>query len=412
MTNGTVVFAGGGSGGHLFPGLAVADELVMRNPELNILFVGSRRSIECSILNESQFSSLSLDAAPSTLLRKNPVKFLWRYWRSISQAKITLRELQANVVVGLGGYASVPVVSAAASLGIPSALLEQNVVAGRANRWLSRRANLVCHAFEEAISSTPNARKCRVTGNPIRHIISTGCELPNRNRSDEIKDRKQRKDKNTLLVFGGSQGATAVNAAVLSAIPKISAAVEKWRIVHQTGPHGVESAKAIYGSLGIEHVVESFFNEPATLYQQADLIVSRAGATTLAEVACAGIPAILIPVPNSLRDHQLKNAQLHEQAGAATIVLQQPDSQSTVTALSSELRRMMGNVSERHRMGQAMRSLAKPNAVGEVVDAIFELVGWPTAQSNSENSQLISPPNFQRHNRTAAERLKTERRKT
>ena len=120
------------------------------------------------------------------------------------------------------------------------------------------------------------------------------------------------------------------------------------------------------------------------------MIVSRAGATTLAEVACAGIPAILIPVPNSLRDHQLKNAQLHEQAGAATIVLQQPDSQSTVTALSSELRRMMGNVSERHRMGQAMRSLAKPNAVGDVADAISELAGWPTARSKDRKSTRLN----------------------
>lgn len=366
MQDGTIVFAGGGTGGHLFPGIAVAEELARRDDSLRIIFAGTRKPIEQTILHGTTFGYQSIDAAPSTMLKRNPGKFLWRYARARRQAKQMLRRLRARAVVGLGGYASVPVVLAARSLRIPTVLLEQNIVAGRANRWLSRRADLVCHAFAEAVASTPRARadRLRVTGNPVRREIANLATATRRTTG-----------KPTLLILGGSQGASAVNSAVCATAEELAVSLRNWRIVHQTGQRDAETVRACYTRHGIEHRVEPFFSNMVELYQAADLAISRAGATSLAELACCGLPAILIPIPHSLRDHQAKNAEHYENANAAVVVRQGADSQQTAGVLLSPLRRLIEQDAIRKRMGDAMRTLGRPSAAADVAGLIGRLIG-------------------------------------
>ncbi|GAB4137789.1 MAG: undecaprenyldiphospho-muramoylpentapeptide beta-N-acetylglucosaminyltransferase [Planctomycetaceae bacterium] len=409
----TVVFAGGGTGGHLFPGVAVAEELQLRDSEMKIVFAGSGRPIEQTIFDNGNWQYFTLNAASSAMLRHHPVKFLWRYFSARRQAKKWLRECRPDAVVGLGGYASVPVVLAAASLEIPVALLEQNIVAGRATRWLSGRADVVCHAFEDAISTTPNARSCVVTGNPVRSEILESIRGEEQSGESVEDERPTRDQTKTLLILGGSQGASAVNAMVLAALSQLDGMKKSWRVVHQTGPGDVEKAKSVYSSLGIEHRVAAFFTEMPQLYLQADLLISRAGATTLAEVSCAGIPALLVPAPFSLRDHQLKNARYYERHGAAKVVLQGSDSQSTVTTLSSELKRLMSAPSSRKEMRQAMKQLARLRATFDVANLIRELCGEnPQTEKLRKIGSEMESPRFLNDTRLTRERLTKERPQT
>lgn len=375
MKEEAIVFAGGGSGGHLFPGIAVAEEIARRCDSLDIVFVGSRKPIEQTILGDRNVTYRSINAAPSTLLKRNPVKFVWRYRRARRQARTMLKEIHAKAVVGLGGYASVPVVLAAHSLRIPTVLLEQNIVAGRANRWLSRRADLICHAFEAAVNSTPRAKasSVRVTGNPVRDEIVTAAAAFQS--ASKHRPRGSNASKPTLLILGGSQGATAVNEAVCAAIPQLAGLLRDWRVIHQTGPRDIDAVKTAYSNYGIEHTIAPFFADMVPHYAAAELAISRAGATSLAELSCCGIPTILIPIPNSLRNHQARNADHYAAADASVIVEQDADSQQTANALSSQLGCLLADEPARLRMSDAMSRLSKPSAAHDVAGLILDLIG-------------------------------------
>ena len=360
----TYVFSGGGTGGHLFPGLAVAEELRSRDPSARIVFAGSEREVEQRIVSDYACLHRRLSAEPSTTLRGNPARFAWRNWRAVRGAKRLLREERPTVVIGTGGFASVPVVLAAAALRIPTLLLEQNISAGRANRWLSLRASLVCLSFEQAAASLIRRTNYCVTGNPVRQQISDLLNAPpeqNSNRSP------------TLLVLGGSQGASAVNDAMVRAVATLRPQLAGWKIVHQTGERDAEEVRRHYQEQNVASVVSPFFGDLVEWYRQANVVVSRAGATSLAELACAGCPAVLIPYPNSLGNHQWFNAQIYASSGAARVVEQQSDPSATSAALTAELTPLLANIDQRDRMSRAMRVLAKPRAARSVAERIWNL---------------------------------------
>lgn len=349
-----VIFTGGGTGGHLFPGLALVEEIRTRFPDFTPVFVGSERGIEKRILKDAGIRHKSLPIKSSSQLKTSPLSFVWSFWRSRRIAKQILQKVEPEIVVGLGGFASAPVIQAAHKLGIPTVLLEQNAVMGRANRWLLRDANRICHSFDVTLPKGEENEKHILTGNPVRKEVQS-----------LLATEKKHDDVQTILILGGSQGAHAINQMWLKVVETLGDELNSRQIIHQTGESDCELVREEYRERGFSSITEPFFEVLPTLYRQADLVISRAGATTLAELACAGLPAILIPYPNSVRDHQMKNAELFSNANAARIIVQTADDAHTLTGAVTEI--MHRPLTE---MRNAMRSLAVPNAAKNVVDVL------------------------------------------
>jgi len=373
----TVVFAGGGSGGHLFPGIAVAQKLSAANLAVTCVFIGSARSVERDIVRDHGFEHVALPAEPSSTMLSRPVRFANRLWQSAQAAQTLLPKYEASLVLGLGGFASVPVVWAARLAGIPLVLLEQNVVPGRATSWLCRRANLTCLGFSDASRRLPRSAPHSVTGNPVRDPIAALASDPN-------GDGERR----SLVVLGGSQGSLALNAAFLACVEQMPELFAGWRIVHQTGVRDADDVGKRYQRLGIRAEVAAFFKNPVDLYRDSALAISRAGALTLSELACAGIPAVLIPYPKAIRNHQRLNAYAFEHVGAARVVRQSRDPEKTQAHLHDELTTLLPNAELRSRMARAMRSLARPDAASVVADEVCKfLFGQQTASRETRFGQ-------------------------
>jgi UDP-N-acetylglucosamine--N-acetylmuramyl-(pentapeptide) pyrophosphoryl-undecaprenol N-acetylglucosamine transferase len=370
----TVVFAGGGTGGHLFPGIAVAEALKERGVAARYIFVGSSRAVEQQIVTRHGFEHVALPVESTAVLWRSPVRFANRMWKSARVAREFLPECKASIVVGLGGFASVPVVWAARSSGIPMIILEQNAVPGRATSWLSPRADLTCLGFAEAGRRLPDHCRQLVTGNPVRAEISALAASGPSNEANR-----------TLLVLGGSQGSAALNEAFLACVENQPQDFAGWKIVHQTGRRDVEAVRLRYSSLGIDACVAAFFEEMALHYCDAGLAVARAGALTLSELACAGVPAVLVPYRKAVRNHQRLNAYSFEHVGAARVVRQSVEGAVTSANLQEQLRLLMTNDALRGRMSRAIRSLARPHAASLVAEQVNRLLCGERPAVNTES---------------------------
>jgi UDP-N-acetylglucosamine--N-acetylmuramyl-(pentapeptide) pyrophosphoryl-undecaprenol N-acetylglucosamine transferase len=363
-TGPTILFAGGGTGGHLFPGIAVADELQRRDPQTRIVFIGSSRSIESTIVAEHGLEHRILPVEPLTMLRRNPLRFVYRNWQAIRMASQLVRELNPSAVIGLGGYASAPLAFVASRRRIPVILTEQNVIPGRTTRWISRFATNVCISFPDTNSRLPRARQITLTGNPVRSEIASLVDLnPDLNEASSSNCP-------VLLILGGSQGADSLNVAVLAAVHAHAAELAGWKIVHQTGPRNVDDVRKAYSEWGVPAEVESFFNDMSARYRDASLVISRSGATTLAELACAGHASILLPYPHAADDHQKANARVFVDHQAAVLVEHAESPEKTAIALEKELVCLLKDVERRRQMGRAAKSLARPNAARNIADVI------------------------------------------
>jgi len=376
----TIVFAGGGSGGHLFPGIAVAQILMASGRPVKCVFVGSSRSVERQIVADHGFEHVALPVEPSSTLLTRPVRFANRLWQSAQAASDFLPSCGASLVVGLGGFASVPVVWAARLAGVPLVLLEQNAVPGRATSWLCRRANLTCLGFSDAARRLPRTATHLVTGNPVRAPIAALAGEPAANG-----------ERRSVVVLGGSQGSLALNEAFVGCVEQLRDHFADWNIVHQTGARDVDQVKRRYAAAGVNAQVAAFFDDPVTLYRSAALAVSRAGALTLSELACAGVPAVLIPYPKAIRNHQRLNAYTFEHVGAARVVRQSSDPDKTRLHLQDELAALLPNADLRNRMARAMRSLARPDAAAVVAEEVCKFLfgseaGAPAAISTESPS--------------------------
>jgi UDP-N-acetylglucosamine--N-acetylmuramyl-(pentapeptide) pyrophosphoryl-undecaprenol N-acetylglucosamine transferase len=259
-------------------------------------------------------------------------------------------------------------------LRIPVVLLEQNTVPGRATRWLSRGAALTCVSYAETLGFLRRSSATAVTGNPVRRVIA---DLAAAARTTDPTAGS------TVLVLGGSQGAAALNTAVPEAFRQLRAAIPALRIVHQTGISDSEGTRRAYAELGVEAHVEAFFSNLSDWYAQATVAISRAGATTLAELACAGIPAILVPYPHAAANHQWHNARFHERTGGAILLEQNAASDTLASRLASELSILLQDGSRLERMSQAMRSVSKPDAASAVVDRMLALIDVDEARQKT-----------------------------
>ena len=359
----TFIFAGGGTGGHLFPGVAVALELKRREPNARLLFVGSERELEQTILARHGLEHRSLPVESLRQLTRHPWRFATRNWTAWRAARRMMHEERPSVVVGLGGYASAPLVWQATRARCPVVLLEQNVVPGRATRWLARSASLVCTSFAETRDRLSRGAKVEVTGNPVRREIAEFAS------SLAVASTAPRE----LLVLGGSQGADSLNEAVVAALHLVGDVRSGWRVAHQTGARQVEAMRCAYAELSLDAVVEPFFDDMLARYRAASLVVSRAGATTLAELACCGVPMILLPYPHAADDHQRANARIYEAHGAADCVEHLTSTEQTAARLADPLRSLLTDESRRRAMSLSARGIARLDATSAVVDRVLEL---------------------------------------
>ena len=359
-----VVIAGGGTGGHLFPGLAVARAVSTRMPASRVSFVGTAAGIEARVIPSTEFP---LDLIRSAGLKGKSAAALLRgaalvplsavdAWRVIS-----LR--QPDIVMGVGGYSSGPVVAVAAMRGIPTMVLEQNAVPGLTNRLLARIVRRAAVTYEASLKYFGG--KGFVSGNPVRQEF---LEV----QDDPSHDAALNASKVRVLVFGGSQGAHAINVAMVEAAPRLAAAAETVELVCQTGTRDFDMVREAFERHGVQGRVERFIDAMDREMKAAGLVVSRAGATTLAEVTAAGRPAILIPLPTATDDHQRHNARALQEAGAAELI-----EQSTLTGerLADRMIALARDRDRRRAMSAAARRLAKPRAAEDIVDAMIQLTG-------------------------------------
>jgi UDP-N-acetylglucosamine--N-acetylmuramyl-(pentapeptide) pyrophosphoryl-undecaprenol N-acetylglucosamine transferase len=356
-----VVIAGGGTGGHLYPGIAVAREIVRREPDATVTFAGTSRGIESRVVPGEGFvldvlrsAGLKGTSAPAFIrgLALLPLSGV-DGWRILSRRR-------PDVVIGVGGYSSGPVVAAAIARRIPTLVLEQNVVPGFTNRRLARFVSAAAVTFEHTVGYF--GRRGIVTGNPVRPEFFGGGGRTEARTPGESR----------VLIFGGSQGAHAINMAMVEAAPRLAASPGRLAITHQTGERDLERVREGYRRAGLDARVEPFLFTMDREMRAADLVVCRAGATTIAELTAAGRPAVLVPLPTAADDHQRKNAALLAAAGAAAVIEQKD---LTGAALADRIVALAGDQERLARMGAAATTLARPDAARVIVDKVLEIAG-------------------------------------
>jgi len=360
-----VVIAGGGTGGHLYPGIAVARELLAQRPGATVTFAGTRQGIEARVVPREGFE---LDTIRSGGLKGKSLAD-----RARGASLVPLGMLDAwglvsrrrpHLVMGVGGYSSGPVVLTAALRGVPTLLLEQNAVPGLTNRLLSRVVRAAAVTYDETRAFFGS--KAFVSGNPVR------AEFVNTERGVPVGTVDTKASGVGVLVFGGSQGAHALNLAMVEAASHLVAMGGGIRLTHQTGERDLQMVRDGYAAAGLQAEVEPFLYDMGTRLAEADVVVCRAGATTLAELMAAGKCAVLIPLPTATDDHQRKNADVLAAAGAAEVLLQRD---LTGTVLAGRIAALAADAETRRRMGQAARTLARPDAAKVIVARALELAG-------------------------------------
>jgi len=368
----TVVFCGGGTGGHLTPGISVARALQAAEPAVRAVFLLTGRAAEAPFFAgggqpDPEFEGHAVPAvrAPQSIREAAGFPFRWVKVRRAGARWIAY--LDPDAAVGLGGYGECGPIRAAQRRGVPTILLEQNAVPGKANRWLARRATEVCSQWDAARGSFPRRARVHVTGNPIREQILNGSAAAAGKRFGLEPDRR------TLLVLGGSQGSQRLNQAFAVAVSRCPELGRTWQIIHQHGPHDRETLNAVYAERGCPHHVAPFLEERAMAdaLTAADLVVSRAGATTLAEVTAVGRPAVLFPLP--ARDHhQQRNAEVLDEAGAARIVTDSGDAERSGADLSKILYDLCAHPDTLSAMAHGSRRLGVRDAAERVARLILE----------------------------------------
>jgi UDP-N-acetylglucosamine--N-acetylmuramyl-(pentapeptide) pyrophosphoryl-undecaprenol N-acetylglucosamine transferase len=357
----TLMIAGGGTGGHIYPAIAIAQEFLARDPARRAVFVGTERGLEKTIVPRAGFplelisvGGIKGKGAVETLksLAQLPLGFV-QAWRLIGKH-------HPSVVLGVGGYASGPALFAARLRGVPTAIHEQNAFPGVTNRLLAKVVKAVAVAFADAAPRLKRSDAV-VTGNPIRKEFFEAQQRPTDNRQGR-----------TLLIFGGSQGSHVINEAMAGALLFLARLKGRLEIVHQTGTRELETVRAAYRSSAFDDArVVPYLDPIAGEIAAADLVVSRAGAMTIGELAAAGRAAILIPFAAATNNHQELNARVMERASGAMVIT---ESVLTPERLGLAIAEIINDPDRAARMGAAARSLAAPDATKKIVDLLEKIV--------------------------------------
>lgn len=366
-----VIFAGGGTGGHLMVGLSTAEEIRFRFHDAKIVFFGTGKEFEKRCVEQRGFQFRQMSAKEWKKSWKHIFTFVGALFIGVVESLIEMRKLKPDIVIGLGGYASAAPIIAAKLLSIPSVLLEQNVIPGKANRFLSRWVDeIYCH-WRGSVKWFSKAKIVRVTGTPIRKDILYSKKMCSSEKFGLSHSKK------TLLITGGSQGAQAINEVILRCLPRLELLSNELQIIHCTGEYSYKTVKAAYEQTKIDAFVCSFLDDMGSALTMADLIVCRAGATTIAEITAIGIPAILIPYPYAADNHQYWNAMELVSNGGGYL-LQQFD--LTPEKLIELITDLLHNKEKYDRMKMFNKGMGIPNATVCVVDSICRVISLKNAE--------------------------------
>ena len=359
----TIVIAAGGTGGHLYPAIALAREFVRRDVSAQILFVGTARGIESRVLAHEGFELVLITAKP--VMGKGVLDVLRGLLSvpiGIWQSLRILKQRQADLVIGVGGYTSPAMLAAAALKGIARVILEPNAHPGLANKAVAPFTQRVFLAFESAGASF-DQRKVRVVGTPVRQEFL----VPSGDTGDSVKHRGQH-----LLIFGGSQGAKAVNSAMLEGVALLHKRLPGLTITHQTGEGDFKRVSAAYHELNLQAKVVPFLYDMPAVLRTADLVVARAGAMTIAELTSCGKAAVLIPLPTAIYDHQMKNARAMEAAGGAIVL---PQADLSGAKLVEMIVAVLSNSERLSAMQKKSLEMRRSNAAEAIVRECYALMG-------------------------------------
>lgn len=362
-----LLIAGGGTGGHLFPGMAVAEEWTGRGPEMKVMFVGTSAGLESRHVPAAgwDFRAIRVRGLAGKGLADR-IKGAALAPVGLLEAAQVVRSFKPHVALGVGGYVSGPAIAAAWLLGVPVAVQEQNAVPGSTNKILGRVAKKVFVTFEVSrreFAAADGKGRVTVAGNPVRRKIVEALTGGRREESDRVR----------LFITGGSLGAHALNELVPQAVALLKPETRsRLSVRHQTGEKDRSAVETAYRERGIEARVEAFVTDMAGAYLAADLVISRSGAGAVAEIALSGLPSILVPFPFAAADHQAVNAAALADAGAAVMLRQQG---LTPERLAAEIGGLVDNPEVRRKMSAAARGVARPEAAKTVVDECLRLVG-------------------------------------
>ncbi len=355
-----VLIAAGGTGGHIYPGIAVATEILRRYPDSEIRFVGTKRGLENKLVPKAGFYLSFIESAGLKNVGFGArLRGLAILPKSLLEARALLREFRPDVVIGAGGYVSGPVLMTASLTGFRTMVMDSNALPGWTNRRLARFVDKAAVSFDEALKYFPG--KGVVTGNPVRREFF------------DIPDRQRDPKQFSVLIFGGSQGARAINEGMVAALPHLDQFRNVIRVRHQTGEADFEKVREGYLSAGWSEQanVTKYIDDMVSAFSNVDLVICRAGATTTAELIAAGKASLMIPFPLAADDHQRKNAEALQAGGAARMILQQD---LTGERLAREIAEIVGNPERITAMEKAARKMARGDAAAAVVDLIEELV--------------------------------------
>ena len=359
----TIVIAAGGTGGHLYPAVALAREFLHRDPMTKVLFVGTSRGLESKVLAHEGFELVLINAKP--VMGKgltDVLKGLCAMPLSLWQCGRILSQRQARLVIGVGGYTSPMMVLAAALKRIPRVILEPNAYPGLANKAVGPFVQRVFLAFESAARFF-DQRKGRVVGTPVRKEFLTQCRPPGGERQ---------RGGHHVLVFGGSQGAKALNSAAIEGLPDLLKQRPHMTVTHQTGEADHDRVSQAYRRAGVTATVLPFVYDMPAAINAADVVVARAGAMTVAELTTCGKPAILIPLPTAIYDHQMKNAKVMEAAGAAVVL---PQADLTGATLARSVAQILDDPQRMKAMEDASVGLRRLDAAEAIVRECYALIG-------------------------------------
>ena len=355
-----LLLTGGGTGGHLFPAIATAQQLIFRRPASSVLFIGTRRKLDKKHLARYGYSIATVHSYGLKGKRwLELIKALAVLPLTFCEAVFHILRFRPHLVFGVGGYVTGPVIAAAWLMRKKTVIHEQNAIPGLANRKLGGIVDKICLSLPDSRSYFP-IEKTALTGNPVRTQIIEAAQNDSAAGGDM-----------TILVLGGSQGARAINELMVELFSTADAELNKCFIIHQTGVADEQFVKEAYEEYGVAAKVSAFFDDMADVYSQSNFVISRAGATTLAELAVLGKPALLIPYPHAADNHQEKNAQRFVDHGAALLF-----SQRTLSAerLGQEIKRLFLDRAALEGMAEQMKQLGIPDAADRIVDISLELI--------------------------------------
>jgi len=363
-----LVIAGGGTGGHLYPGLAVADALLAMQASFEVTVFGTSRPLDKKLTEQHGYELVPQDVRP---LPKRPWQypgFLLAWRRSLKDVRKRFAARRPTIVLGLGGYAEAPAIVAAAKLGVPTALFNPDAMPGAANRRLAGRVDRIFTQWQETGEYFNRSPKVHCTGCPIRP------EFARVTRDMAVKALKLAAKKKTLLITGASQGARSINAAVMDLLDLWQMALD-WQIIHLAGKADWKDCREKYAQAGIEALVLGYTEHMPYCMAAADLVLSRAGASTIAEIMAMSVPSVLMPYPYDRHKHQMANARILEAGHAAVVVEDAQDVEINARRLRKVLGEIMNSEHRRHRMAAAAGAMGRHDAALVIAESLLDMAG-------------------------------------